>query len=90
MSSSQLHSHLRASTERKVTLSIKKRICATSWRRAKSALLDISPTTHVRLISAFLLIHFDMLEEELGSEVVFWCVAHVHDHTPLPLPLHRY
>ena len=37
-----------------------------------------------------LLIHFDMLEEELGSEVVFWCVAHVHDHTPLPLPLRRY
>ena len=28
-------------------------------------------------------------EEDLGSEVVFWFVAHVHDHSPLPIPLRR-
>ena len=27
--------------------------------------------------------------EDLGSEVVFWFVAHVPDHSPLPVPLHR-
>ena len=30
-------------------------------------------------------------EEDLGSEAVSWYdVAHVHDHTPLPVPLCRY
>ena len=24
-------------------------------------------------------------EEDLGSEVVFWFVAQVHDHSPLPI-----
>ena len=37
-----------------------------------------------------LLIHFDILEEELVSEVFFWSVDHVHDHTPLPVSLRRY
>ena len=27
--------------------------------------------------------------EHLGSEVVFWFVARVHDHSPLPIPLRR-
>ena len=32
--------------------------------------------------------HFDA-PQDLGSEVVFWYVAHVHDHSPLPIPLRR-
>ena len=30
------------------------------------------------------------LDVDLGSEVVFWYVPHVHDHSPLPIPLRRY
>ena len=29
-------------------------------------------------------------EEDLGSEVVFWFVAHVHNYSPLAIPLRRY
>ena len=29
-------------------------------------------------------------EDDLGSEVIFWCVAHVHVHSLLPIPLRRH
>ena len=36
-----------------------------------------------------MLVHFDVLQD-LGSEVVFWFVAQVHDHSTLPIPLRSY
>ena len=30
---------------------------------------------------------YSLFEEDLGSEVVFWFVAHVHVHPHLPIPL---
>ena len=34
-------------------------------------------------------VHFDVLQQ-LGSEVVFWFVAQLHAHSPLPIPFRSY